>query len=153
MITDKTRKVLWGRSGNCCAICRRELVIDATSADDASVVGEECHVISSRPNGPRHDPDFPIVLVDEPENLLLLCRVHHKMADDQCETYTVELLRKLKANHEAWVCSTLTGPETVPPVRLRRVKESVPSMLVRLCTGQDVGRGRCVRVLLRPRRA
>ena len=46
-INDKTRKVLWGRSGNRCAICRRELVLDATTVDDVSVVGEECHIVSA----------------------------------------------------------------------------------------------------------
>ena len=52
-ITDKTRKILWGRSGNRCAICKNELVIDATGQDAESVVAEECHIISPRQNGPR----------------------------------------------------------------------------------------------------
>ncbi len=57
-ITDKDRKILWGRSGNRCAICKHELVIEATPNDAESVVGEECHIISGSPNGPRHDPTY-----------------------------------------------------------------------------------------------
>ncbi len=92
-ISDKTRKILWGRSGNRCAVCRLELVVDRTSADDESVVGEECHIISEKGRGPRNDPAFPADQIDKPENLILLCCVHHKMIDDQYETYTVELLK------------------------------------------------------------
>ena len=37
-ITDRTRKFLWGRSGNRCAIGNNELVVDATPNDDKSVI-------------------------------------------------------------------------------------------------------------------
>lgn len=137
-ISEKTRKILWGRSGNRCALCRHELVIDAKASDDESVVGDECHIISEKPQGPRHDLASPPERLQEPENLILLCRVHHKMVDDQCETYTVEVLQKLKANHEKWVSSALAEEKQLPPVRLRRTKENIPSHLVRLTSGQDV---------------
>ena len=58
-ITDKARKVLWGRSGNRCAICRQKLVVEQTDLDAESVVGDECHIISGLPNGPRHDSSIP----------------------------------------------------------------------------------------------
>jgi len=38
-ITDRTRKILWGRSGNLCAYCRRVLVEDRDELSDESVVG------------------------------------------------------------------------------------------------------------------
>jgi hypothetical protein len=137
-ISDKTRKILWGRSGNRCAFCRREIVLDATPSDDASVVGDECHIVSPKEHGPRFDASFPEDQVDDPANLVLLCRVHHKMVDDQCETYTVEVLRLLKANHEKWVSSILTEQKPVPPVRIRRIKENVPTHLARLTSGRDI---------------
>jgi HNH endonuclease len=137
-ITDKTRKILWGRSGNRCAICRRELVIDATPADDESVVGEECHIISGRGQGPRYDGGVPEGRIDDADNLVLLCRVHHKMVDDQCETYTAGLLRNLKLNHEKWVSSSLAEQTQVPPVRIRRIKENVPPFLSRVLSGQEI---------------
>lgn len=137
-ISDKSRKILWGRSGNRCAICRHELVIDATALDSDSVVGEECHIVSGKGQGPRYDPSFPIERIDEPENLILLCRVHHKMADDQCETYTAHLLQSLKTNHEAWVASTLSGEKQIPPMRIRRIKENIPTHLIRLNTGKEL---------------
>jgi HNH endonuclease len=137
-ITDKTRKILWGRSGNRCAICRRELVIDATPADDESVVGEECHIMSDKGQGPRYDSSLPEEQIDNPENLVLLCRVHHKMVDDQYETYTAELLRDLKQNHEKWVSSALGEQTQVPPIRIRRIRENVPPFLTRVLSGQEI---------------
>lgn len=137
-ISDKTRKILWGRSGNRCAFCRRELVIDSSAGDDESVVGDECHILSSKTQGPRYDPAFPGDRFNELENLILLCRVHHKMVDDQCDTYIAELLQKIKSNHEKWVSSSLNDRKEPPPVRIRRIKENIPSHLVRLTTGQDV---------------
>ncbi|MCL1092103.1 HNH endonuclease [Shewanella profunda] len=73
-ISDKNRKILWGKSGNLCAICRQALVIDPTTADPESVVGDECHIISGAKGGPRHTPEFPIDEIDSLSNLMLLCR-------------------------------------------------------------------------------
>src|SRR3981189_553583 len=106
-ISDKTRKILWARSGNRCAKCRRQLVEGATRSDTESVVGDECHIVSGQSQGPRSDSSFPAARLDEPDNLILLCRVHHKIVDDQTQTYTVEALRMLKVTQETWVASTL----------------------------------------------
>ena len=138
-VSNKTRKVLWGRSGNLCALCRRGLVIDPTEADDESVIGEECHIVSPRPGGARNDPDFPSETLHAASNLILLCRVHHKMVDDQSETYTVEMLNKLKANHEQWVASSLAASDArIDPVRLEPVPGGSPRALPRLTTGKEV---------------
>lgn len=137
-ISDKTRKLLWGRSGNRCAICKNELVIDATAKDDECVVADECHIISSRANGPRHDPSYPLEKLDSYENLMLLCRTHHKMIDDQAETFTTDILRQMKSNHEVWVSQKLAEGQKPQPVRLRRVKQNIPAFLSRLTTGKEV---------------
>lgn len=126
---DKTRKIIWGRSGNRCAICRKELVINANNADEESIIGEECHIISGQENGPRYDASFPTDQLDEPENLILLCRVHHKIVDDQCETYTVEYLQKIKQKHELWVTSSLEKDEESQPYRFRLIKKNIPKHL------------------------
>jgi len=60
-ITLKTHKMLWGRSGNRCAMpdCRKELVMDATETDDESLIGEECHIIAESPRRPQRKPVNP----------------------------------------------------------------------------------------------
>lgn len=137
-ITDKTRKILWGRSGNRCSICRQRLVVDETSVDAESVVGDECHINSSAPNGPRHDPTVNHLMIDDLPNLLLLCRVHHKMVDDQFETYTAEVLRSIRANHERWVEAKLKEPEGSPLVRVKRFKTEIPTQLKVIESGQEL---------------
>lgn len=137
-ISDKTRKVLWGRSGNRCAVCRRELVADSTPRSDDSVVGDECHIVSGKALGPRYDPTFPEQMLDQPANLVLLCRVHHKMVDDQFETYSVSVLETLKKNHEQWVSTTL-GDKSIPTrARVLRIKANIPTHLARLTSGRDI---------------
>ena len=137
-ISDKTRKILWGRSGNRCAICKNELVIDATGKDDESVVAEECHIISPKQKGPRNDSSYPVEKLDSYDNLILLCRTHHKMVDDQSASFTVSILRQMKSNHEVWVSQKLVENQKTPPVRIRRVKQNIPALLAHLTTGKEV---------------
>ncbi|XDD45279.1 HNH endonuclease [Leptospira sp. WS39.C2] len=101
-ITTKTLKMLWGRSASLCAFpgcTREELIEESTSLDSASIVGDNAHIRSEKPDGPRFDPNFPIETIDNYENLILLCKVHHKIIDDQVSTYTVEALEKMKQDH------------------------------------------------------
>jgi hypothetical protein len=67
-ISDKTRKLLWGGSGNRCLFCKQVLVIIAIDKDNPSIVGEECHIISRQTNGPRYNPNFPIEELDMNNN-------------------------------------------------------------------------------------
>ena len=107
-ITDKTRKILWGRSGNRCAICKRELVVDATPGDDESVVGDECHIISeSKPEGSRNVPGVTIEEADSYQNLVLLAKIHHKIIDDQVNKYPASELNRIKHEHTSPGCSII----------------------------------------------
>lgn len=71
-----------------------------------TVVGDECHIVSPTRNGPRGDEPYEGNM-DGYDNLVLLCKTHHKLADDNPEDYTAERLRQLKRKHEVWVHSTL----------------------------------------------
>lgn len=108
-ITLRTQKMLWGRAASRCAICRCELVMTATEYDDEAIVGDACHIIARKEDGPRGDSPLGTDERDSYENLILLCKVHHKLVDDQRNTYPVEELRKLKTEHERWVRESLDG--------------------------------------------
>ena len=99
-ISDRTRKILWARAGGRCSICRTILVTEETETDAPSVFGEEAHIISAAPNGPRAGnlPDHDVY-----GNLILLCRKDHKRVDDQAGHYTVALLSTIKRDHERWI--------------------------------------------------
>jgi hypothetical protein len=106
-ISLKTHKMLWGRSANRCAVCRIELVMDATETDDPSLVGEACHLVAKNPDGPRGESPLTPEQRDLYGNLILLCAIHHKQVDDQSNAFTVEKLIEIKAAHEGWVKSQL----------------------------------------------
>jgi hypothetical protein len=59
--------------------------------------GEECHIVAQSPGGPRA---AEIADVDGYQNLILLCRKHHKQVDDQRAHFTVERLKEIKREHE-----------------------------------------------------
>jgi len=106
-VSLKTHKMLWGRSANRCAYCRRELVLDASETDDESVIGDACHIVAKEPSGPRGDSSLTPEQRDRYDNLILLCKVHHKLVDDQPNTFTVECLKEMRAAHEKWVRENL----------------------------------------------
>jgi len=139
-ITDKTRKILWAKSGGRCAMCQHTLVLAPTHSDDESVVGEECHIVSGAAGGPRFDPSFPKEDVDSLGNLLLLCRIHHKQVDDQAVAFTASVLREIKVKHEAWVHETLENkPREAPqiaPVTRTRFKSEIPAQLSVVTSGK-----------------
>lgn len=101
-VSDRTRKILWSRSGGRCALCRKSLVVDETPVSVASVVGEEAHLVAQSPGGPRYTP-LPDNAVDDIDNLVLLCRVDHKRIDDQVEEFPCHCLREMRTRHEQWV--------------------------------------------------
>jgi hypothetical protein len=119
-------------------ICGQELTFSATSTDNVAIVGDECHIISGEANGPRYDASYAVGRIDSYENLILLCRVHHKMVDDQSNTYTAEVLRQKKRDHEASVKQRLSKEQGPKPLTLRRIKENTPDFLVRITTGKQL---------------
>lgn len=124
-IGDKTRKTLWGRSGNRCAVCKIELVAELNEHERNLNIGDECHIVSSKLDGPRHDPNFKQDF-DVYRNLILLCKNHHKEVDELWETYTVSILLELKRTHEKWIKKALDQAHvkeaSKPPRYLQRVK-------------------------------
>lgn len=112
-ISLRTHKILWGRSGGKCAICKNDLIIDPTSLKDGkSVVGDEAHIIARKESFTRGDYDsLSPEERDQYPNLILLCKIHHKQIDDQPTHFTVEKLREIKRQHEEEVKSRWTDKD------------------------------------------
>jgi len=83
------------------------LVEDETLTDDPSVVGDEAHIVAKDPNGPRGNSTLSSDERDKYSNLILLCKIHHKLVDDQFIEYSVETLEKMKKDHLEWVSKNL----------------------------------------------
>ena len=69
----------------------------------ALTVGEAAHIAGRRPRSARHDPDMSPAVRDHVDNLLYVCRNCHKLIDHDVDSYPVERLREIKAEHEATV--------------------------------------------------
>src|SRR5438270_3898437 len=100
-ITVRDRKLLWARAGGTCALCKSHLTAGAKCGDRDVVLGEEAHIVSEEPNGPRFRP-MPKNEVDTYDNLILLCSTDHKIVDEQVAYYTEQRLQSLKREREQW---------------------------------------------------
>ncbi|OLT18746.1 hypothetical protein BJF80_14205 [Serinicoccus sp. CUA-874] len=100
--TKLTIKLLFGQARQCgYPGCRTPLIYEDRGRK--TVVAEIAHIRSEAPGGPRHDPGF-VGDLDGPDNLLLLCGVHHKPVDRHDAIYSVEEL-------EAWKKAQAEGAD------------------------------------------
>lgn len=135
-ITDKARKLLWGKSGNRCAICRVSLSVEKSNSLDETLIGDECHIISKSKQGPRYE-EKENFNYDSYENLVLLCKNHHSLIDQQWETYTTELVREIKRNHEKWVSEKLHDDKK-KPTGIKRIEDNIPKVLAEIKDGKTL---------------
>ncbi|GHO83979.1 hypothetical protein [Dictyobacter formicarum] len=134
-LADRDRKLLWARAGGVCTLCKSHLTVDAKDGDKDVVVGEEAHIVSEQPNGPRFRP-MPRKEVDSYTNLLLLCLSDHKMIDEQTNYFTEQRLLELKQEHEQWVKDRISS--TPPAIKIRNPEADKPVMLKRIDTGKEL---------------
>lgn len=106
-MSPKDRKTLWGRSRHLCAFpqCRRQLTADQVDAKTGetfqTIVGEEAHIHSPSPDGPRYDAKYPADKLETYENRILLCSIHHTFIDsEKGRAYTPDTLITMKRRHE-----------------------------------------------------
>jgi hypothetical protein len=106
-ISAKDIKILWSRALGRCSMgeCRRRLLTEASDAvsSGVTVLGEHCHIVGEREASPRGVSTLSQTDRDRYPNLILLCAEHHKIIDDDPETWPVERLHQIKADHEIWV--------------------------------------------------
>ena len=98
-------KMLWARSGNRCAFANCH--IEMAPAGTAATLGEIAHIVAKSPDGPRGNSPLPLESRDDYDNLILLCPTHHSIADSNPTQWPVELLHRLKREHEHWVTAQL----------------------------------------------
>jgi hypothetical protein len=96
------RKKLWAKSGNRCAFPKCKAILTEVENEENKIAGEEAHIVALNDGGPRGDPIFPIKKRNLEENLILFCSKHHKIIDDDPESWTVEKLRQMKSYIYCW---------------------------------------------------
>lgn len=139
--TERDIKKLFALSLNQCAFpgC-----ITSVFGLSGEMVGEICHIKARNPEGPRYDLNQTDAERHSFENLILLCRNHHKVVDDDPKKYTVEWLKRKKYEHEANGNIELTQDEARLACRLldsylEMVKiESNQASVNQIATGQKI---------------
>ncbi|PZO45179.1 MAG: hypothetical protein DCF19_00795 [Pseudanabaena frigida] len=115
---QKDIKLLWGRSGNRCAICKIELTQDASSTNSTFTFGEQAHIVGEKEDAPRGKSQLDQKERDSYHNLILLCPNHHTTIDRNESDWSIEKLHQIKSTHELWVTEKLS--ETIDRVKLAK---------------------------------
>ncbi len=108
-IPEKQRYFLWAKSAGRCQICNDLVYQDWLTFSELNIA-DVAHIIGSSSDGPRGDEVKSKELGVDPENLMLLCKTHHKLIDepDFIKDYPPEKLREIKRSHEERI-ERLTG--------------------------------------------
>lgn len=103
-ITEPKKLILMGLCGGKCEFrgCEKSIVEDMLTGDKANF-SNYAHIIASSANGPRGDKILSSKLSNDENNIMVLCRDHHKEVDDLPERYTVDILKNMKSEHENYV--------------------------------------------------
>ena len=105
-VSSTTQKLVWGIFAARCAMCCRKVVWESVSGG-RSLTGEIAHIVGAKATAARGDVAFSGEL-DGTDNLMLLCREHHKIIDDNPAEYTVERLHQIREDYLAWLEAQLT---------------------------------------------
>ena len=120
-MTDKDKKLLWGKAAGRCSICHK-LLINTEDSDNIGVItGVEAHIIGHSKNGPRGDSDLPLNKRHLYENMILLCSEHAKTIDERTDFWSIDKLKETKKQHEK-LMSELKSPNKRISPKLKLVE-------------------------------
>jgi len=132
-IKQKDIKILWGRSGNRCAICKIFLTQDASSVTASFTLGEQAHIVGDKPGSARSESLLTSEQRDSYHNLILLCPTHHAEIDSNVSDWPVERLHQIKSEHELWVSEKLDESTDHVKIAKQAIIESIVDSAVTLC--------------------
>nr|DAU65389.1 MAG TPA: AcrIIC3 protein [Caudoviricetes sp.] len=117
-IKESTRRMLYARSGNMCAMygCHNVLINENTSN-----ISEICHIEAVNDDGARYNGSLTDEEVNSYDNLVLLCPRCHAIVDNKANEsiYTVEYLKEMKRIHEQQIYDALMAKTVIsPPVHV-----------------------------------
>jgi len=99
-------KVLWGKSGNRCAMCKNGLTIQIDDSSELPL-GEAAHIEGYGVGSPRYNPSMSEQERNSYSNLILLCPTCHSIIDKDISEYTTTKIKTIKNEHEKWIESLI----------------------------------------------
>jgi hypothetical protein len=131
-MTQKDIKLLWGRAGNRCSMCRYELSHE-TPSSHKYLLGEQAHIIGESESAPRGESPLSREQRNSYHNLILLCPNHHTEIDKNVNEWPVEKLHQAKSQHELWVSETLSSQSDVTAQAHQIIASSIIDKIVTAC--------------------
>ena len=125
-VVEKVRYLLWAKSAGRCQFdnCNKIVYEEGVTKIEDNF-GEVSHIIGDSPDGPRGDellsidPDY----CNNISNLMLLCKVHHKLIDTLEADYDPDLLRLMKRLHEDRIrLATKVSPDKTSNIIIYRCR-------------------------------
>lgn len=93
--------MLWGRAAGRCEFDGCNKVLHRDSFDLQSLnLAERAHIVARSPKGPRGNDVKSEILVDNIDNVMLLCRECHARIDAHPDNFPIQTLMEMKKRHE-----------------------------------------------------
>lgn len=125
---EKARLLVWGRAAGRCQYtnCGKRLDQDLISGELGKNFAYLAHNVASSPGGVRGDSRLSHDLADDPDNIVLMCDVHHRVIDDmqKAGTYRVEDVRAMKLASERRIDRLLSNP-AAPATHILRMSATI----------------------------
>ena len=114
-ISEKSIKLLWSNAAGRCSFagCNERLTVEQVDHSAPYTLGEMAHIKGRNKGSNRYDEAQTDQQRDIYENLILLCPNHHTLIDkpENEKVYTVDVLMKMKIDHEASISRRLDSTE------------------------------------------
>ena len=103
-LTEPQKLILMGLCGGKCEFrgCNDSVIEDMLTGTKGNF-SNYAHIIASSSHGPRGDENLSEQLSNDESNVMVLCRLHHKEVDDNPEIYTIDVLKRMKNEHENYI--------------------------------------------------
>lgn len=107
-ITNKSRhihpeaeRMLWARSAGICEFrgCCRKLYTHHVTGENINL-SEKAHIYAFSQRGKRFSRLIPRSKINDPDNLMMVCKSCHSLIDSSNTNYSAEDLLEMKAEHE-----------------------------------------------------
>lgn len=109
-ISERISKIVWGQCAARCCMCQKTLLFEKNGVV-SSLIGEVAHIVGETSAAARGVSPLSKAERNEADNLMLLCRDHHKIVDDDPVTYPVDWLHRVKDDHLSWIATSLVKPK------------------------------------------
>jgi len=137
-IPRNTQLKLWIKAGGRCEFngCNEYLLRDRLTLSETNY-SDIAHIVAVSPEGPRGNDPLPADQRNKLENLMLVCKKHHKLIDDKrlVADYPKEKLLKFKDEHERRILR-LTGIKPDNKTTIVRLTSKIWRDSVRISPGQ-----------------